>query len=174
MSISGIGSYVNQNIASMQSQQQQIQQQFLSLAQQYQSDALSTEQTAAQNPLAAGTTAGNPLQPQNLVALGAAATPGSPSVPLNGDPLTEEPGASGEGPVQAHFHSFIHAEPGSGSNFSHTQATGFGQTGQSGDASTAQQAYSSVQQDLQQIALNSDLLNAQAATLQVSGLSLTA
>ena len=40
------------------------------------------------------------------------------------------------------------------------------QTLQSGNASTAQQAYSAWQQDLQQVALNSDLVTAQAAAWQ--------
>jgi hypothetical protein len=53
----------------------------------------------------------------------------------------------------------------------------FGQLGQpvqATTASSAQQAYGSLQQDLQQVALNSDLLNAQTAFLQDSVLSVTA
>jgi hypothetical protein len=40
--------------------------------------------------------------------------------------------------------------------------------------STAQQAYGNLQQDLQQVALNSDLLNAQTTFLQDSALSVSA
>jgi hypothetical protein len=47
------------------------------------------------------------------------------------------------------------------------------QTLQSGNASTAQQAYSAWQQDLQQVALNSDLLTAQAAAWQPASASVS-
>lgn len=152
MSVSGISSsnFLNQNIASTQNQQQATQQQFLALAQELQSGNLSQAQTTA-------------LQQQQLQSTAASSAPGSAAAPVNDH-------------VRAHFHHHLREQPGDSDSAQNSSTPSFGQLGQpvqSGSASSAQQAYG-LQQDLQQVALNSDLINAQSALLQESGLSLTA
>jgi hypothetical protein len=190
MSVSGISStsFMNANSASIQSRQQQIQNQFQSLAQQYQNGSLAAEQTATlpQSPLAT---------PQGPFINGTIASPGNSSSSANGP---SSAGPTGTGTVttpgsssttqpsmrQAHGHSHHRRHlgvDGGPENDSDTPNTApFGQLGQAVQASTsassqssAQQAYGSVQQGLQN-ALNSDLITAQSAALQASSISLTA
>jgi hypothetical protein len=162
MSVAGVSStsFTNQGVVNSQNQRQQIQNQFQSMAQQFQSDNLATEQAGA--------------TPQFPSATGPVALPGG-SAPANFSP-------SGWSGVQSGTHA-----PGRGHHRGHScgdsdtdsESTGAPSLGQLGQAiqatnsSSAQQAYGSVQQDLQQIALNSDLITAQSAALQASSLSLT-
>lgn len=158
MSVSGISSssFISQNIANIQNQQQQIQKQFQSLAQEFQSGSLSTEQTTA--------------QPQSPLVTGTLASPGSSS-------SSDGPSGAQPGSPQSHGHAHHHRHLSvSGDPLSETANTSLGQLGQpiqAANSSAAQQAYGSVQQDLQQIALNSDLITAQSAALQASSLSVT-
>lgn len=160
MSVSGISSssFMNLNAASIQNQQQQMQQQFQALAQEFQSGNLSSAQTTAltQNP------------PQ---VSGTLATPTSAPTAASSDVPSSTQTAHGH----SHHHRHIQSDTDSDQDTSTTPSLGqLGQAIQSGSASTAQQAYGSLSQDLQQVALNSDLINAQSAELQSSGLSLTA
>jgi hypothetical protein len=78
-------------------------------------------------------------------------------------------------PVHRHHH--MHGSSQTDTDSDNTSASTLAQLGQPVQAtttSTAQQAYGSLQQDLQQVALNSDLLNAQASFLQDSALSVSA
>ena len=77
----------------------------------------------------------------------------------------------------AHWNHRMHipfqTDADSGSTSSSTLAQ-LGRPVQATTASTAQLAYGNLQQDLQQVALNSDLLKAQASFLQDSALSVSA
>jgi hypothetical protein len=160
MSVSGISSssFMSQNIANIQNQQQQIQKQFQSLAQEFQSGSLSAEQTTA--------------QPQSPLATGTLATPG-------GSSSLDGPSGPQSGSPQSHGHSHHHHRHFNVNGdplYEATNTATFGQLGQpiqEANSPAAQQAYG-VQQDLQQIALNSDLITAQSAALQASSLSVTA
>jgi hypothetical protein len=185
MSVSGISSasFMNANAAYIQNQQRQIQNQFQSLAQQYQNGSLAAEQTAAlpQNPQAT---------PQGPFVSGTIASPGNASAssttPAASGTVATPGGSSTTEPStrQVHGHSHRHRHLGADGgpeNDSDTPNTApFGQLGQAVQASTsspaqssAQQAYGSVQEGLQN-ALNSDLITAQSAALQASSISLTA
>ena len=155
MSVSSIStsSFTNGNVESIPTRQQPTQQQFLALAQQLQSGNLSPAQTAA-------------LQQQQLQtgATSSAASSTSGATPRNDH-------------VRAIFHHHLRPQPGDNEDSSNTTTPSFGQLGQSIQAatsSTAQRAYGSLTQDLQQVALNSDLLGAQSAALQESALSVSA
>jgi len=155
MSIAGISSFLSQNVASIQNQPSKIGQDFQSLAQQLQSSNLSPSQTTA-------------LQP----GLQTGATP-----PLQGSPqhTIQAPTHGGR------FHSNHRLRDPIGTDTSDDGSDSptvnpFGELGQavqSTTASAAQQAYSSLQQNLSQVALNSDLINAQSEALEDHGLSLT-
>lgn len=149
MSVSGISSsiFMNQNTANIQNQQR-LQQQFQQLAQQFQNGDLSPAQTSS-------------LTQNGLPTISAAAE--SQSSSLQSDTSTG----------REHWHHRMHIRAGSDPEQQGTNplSTNPGQT-QPGSASTAQQAYGSLTQDLQQIALNSDLLTAQNGTLESTGLSL--
>ncbi len=158
MSVAGVSStsFMNQNIASCQNQQQQIQKQFRTLALEFQSGNLSTAQTNA--------------LPQSPVAAGTGATPGNSS-PAGWSDVHSESQAHGHW----HHHHGHRVDGDTDSETSNSPSLGqLGQAIQATNSSSAQQAYGSVQQDLQQIALNSDLITAQSAALQASSLSLTA
>lgn len=81
-------------------------------------------------------------------------------------------GSTSSQPVHRHHTSTSQADSDSDSG----STASFGQLGQPVQATTASpaQTYGSLQQDLQQVALNSDLLNAQTTFLQDSALSVTA
>jgi hypothetical protein len=155
MSIAGISSFLSQNPASIQNQQSKIGQDFQSLAQQLQASNLSASQTTGLQPgLQTGTT--SPLQ-------------GVPQQPI----LSPTHGG------HAHSNHRLRDPIGTdtsddGSDTPSTNPFGeLGQGLQSTSASAAQQAYSSLQQNLSQVALNSDLINAQSEALEDHGLSLT-
>ncbi len=163
MSVAGVSStsFMNQNIANCQNQQQQIQKQFQTLAQEFQSGSLSTEQTTA--------------QPQSPLAAGTVATPGS-SMPAGWSDVQSGSQALGHG-HHHHGHHHVDGSTNSESDSDSANSPSLGQLGQAIQAtssSSAQQAYGRVQQDLNQIALNSDPITAQSAALQASSLSLTA
>jgi hypothetical protein len=180
MSVSGISgtSFMNANAASIQSQQRQIQNQFQSLAEQFQNGSLAAEQTVAlpQSP---------PATPQGPFVNGTIALPGNSASSATGTMAT--PGGSSttqSSTRQAHGHSHhrrhLGVEGGPETDSDTPNTAPFGQLGQAVQASTsssaqssAQQAYGSVEQGLQN-ALNSDLITAQSAALEASSISLTA
>jgi hypothetical protein len=126
---------------------QNPQQSFSSLVQQFQSGQLSAQTTSS-------------AQLQG----------GSPAQHIND-------GTTGPSSHGGHRHHGAHFEGQSDSNDSGTTTSPLAQLSQpvqATTASTAQQAYGSLQQDLQQVALNGDLLNAQAEFLQNSALSVSA
>jgi hypothetical protein len=157
MSVSGIFSnFTAQSAASVQNQQR-TQKQFQQLAQELQSGNLSSAQTTT-------------LQSQGLQ------TNPATSLQAGSSTATSAGGTVQSDMLNCHAHSHhrmpIRMSGTSGVQSSNSSSpTEPGQTAQSGIASTAQQSYTNVQQDFQQIALNSDLLNAQSATLESSGLS---
>lgn len=163
MSVAGVSStsFMSQSVANNQNQQQQIQNQFRLLAQQFQTGSLSTEQTNA--------------LPQSPLAVGTVATPGS-STPAGWSDVQSGSQAHGH---WHHHHGHHHVDGGTNSESDSDSANSpslgqLGQAIQATSSSSAQQAYGTVQQDLNQIALNSDLITAQSAALQASSLSLTA
>ena len=142
--ISG-NNYASEQLPSVQNQSQS----FTSLVQQYQSGQLTGQ-----------TTSSSPLQLQG----------GRPAQHLND-------GTTGPSSHGGHRHHRVHFEGQNDSDDSSTSTSSLAQLGQpvqATTASSAQQAYGSLQQDLQQVALNSDLLNAQASFLQDSVLSVSA
>ncbi len=163
MSVAGISSssFANQSIVNGQNQQQPIQNQFQWLAQEFKAGNSSTEQTGA--------------IPPNPTAVGTVATPGSSTI--DG---ASSGGSSNLSASWAHghwHHHHVHANSDADSDSETANSPSLGQLGQpvqGTSSSSAQQAYGSVQQDLNQIALNSDLITAQSAALQASSLSLTA
>ena len=148
---------MNQSAINSQNPQQQIQGQFHLMAQQFQAGNLSAEQTNT-NSLPQGPLAHGILIPRDSSsASGSAGTP---------------PGSQVHGHGHRH-HGFPQDDP--GSEAANSPSLGqLGQAIQATNSSSAQQTYGSVSQDLQQIALNSDLITAQSAALQASTLSLTA
>jgi hypothetical protein len=150
MSVSGISasSFFSQNPANIQNQQR-MRQEFQSLAQEFQSGNLSATQS-------------------NVAALEQGLQTGAST-----SAESSSPGASsGSQNTHLHHHHHMRFRVDAGSDNSATSL--FNELGQTANPSGAQAAYSSLQQDLQQVALNSDLMNAQAAALQASsGISLT-
>jgi hypothetical protein len=150
MFASGISSSAQQNIASFQAQQQQrAQQQFQTLAQQFQSSGLSSAQTTA-------------LSDQSLPANATATAQAGASqtgVSQTGD--SQSCGHSGA----SHFHHRLHIPVDPGSSSTSNQALDdLGSELPSASPSTAQQAYSSLGQNLPQ---------APEIGTQSSGVSLT-
>ena len=126
MFASGISSSAQQNIASFQAQQQQkIQQQFQSLAAEFQSGGLSTAQTTA-------------LQQENLPTSGSSVTSGSSAT----TPTSSSPSCAQSAP--AHWHHRPHIRMDSDSSNSDSQTTDPLEQMFSGDSSSAQQAYSTL------------------------------
>ena len=126
---------------------QNPQQSFSSLVQQFQSGQLSAQTTS-------------PAQLQG----------GLPAQHVND-------GNTGPASHGGHRHHGVHFEGQTDSDDSGATSSPLAQLSQpvqATTASTAQQSYGSLQQDLQQVALNGDLLNAQAAFLQNSALSVSA
>ena len=160
MSVAGVSStsFMNQNTVTSQNQQQN-QNQFRSLTQQLQSGSLATEQTTA--------------VPQSPLAVSSVASPVStPPAGWAGAQL----GTKAHGHGHHHHHGHVRADSDTASDTESADTPSLGQLGQAiqaGNSSSAQQAYGSVQQDLDQIALNSDLITAQSAALQASSLSFT-
>jgi hypothetical protein len=162
MSVSGISSsnLVNYNTTNVQNQQQ-WQAQLQQLGQELQSGNLSALQTSAQ------TTAQT-----ELTALQPGSQSGTTGVQADSSTQTfSPPQATPQHGIHSHAHHFRVAADSDGDSDSTTQdANPLGQI-DTGNASTAQQAYSAWQQDLQQVGLNSDLLTAQSASWQPVSLS---
>ena len=161
MSVSGISSssFLNAHRSNVQNQQQ-WQQEFQMLGQKLLSGRLSS-------PLAAPPSTSQTELAALQQASPAAATPavpiGTPATPIF---FNVPQGTPAHG---IHNRSPHHLRVDAGDNDSNTDTPNSNpleQTLQSGNASTAQQAYSAWQQDLQQVALDSDLLTAQAAAWQ--------
>ena len=164
MSVSGISSssFFNTQSANVQNQQQ-WQKEFQKLGQELQAGNLSSpqasDQTTTQTELAA-------LQP--------ASQTGSTSPAQSSDPasqLLNAPHGTPKHGVFRHSPHHLHVDAGDENSSSTQDSNPLGQPAASGNSATAQQAYSSWQQDLQQVALNSDLLTAQSADWQPVSLS---
>lgn len=99
----------------------------------------------------------------------------SPTHLQGGKPPQHIVGGSANSSQQAHRHHHASASD-TDDDTNSGSSSSFGQLGQPVQATTASTtlASGSLQQDLQQVALNSDLLNAQAAFLQDSALSVSA
>jgi hypothetical protein len=160
MSVSGISSssFFNTPNANVQNQQQ-WQQEFQKLAQELQSGSpaspVATTQATGQTELTA-------LQQASPTATLPTATP-SPA--QSGPSSTQFNVPQGTPKHAIHLHRPHHLQVDAGSE-GDQDSNPLGQASPSGTVSTAQQAYSSWQQDLQQVALNSDLLTAQNADWQ--------
>jgi hypothetical protein len=156
MSVSGISSSSFFNTPSTNVQnQQQWQQQFQKLTQELQAGSLAlpgaTAQTTSQTPIAA------PEPGSQSSATPTAQNTGPGSTLLNAPHGTPK--------HSLHFRHPHRLQVGAG-NDSDQDSNPSAQTVEPGNSSTAQQAYSSWQQNLQQVALNSDLLAAQNAYWQ--------
>jgi hypothetical protein len=167
MSVSGISSsnlanYQSTNVQNPQRWQQVSQQ----LGQELQTGDLSPLQTSAQSTTqTAPQTALSALQPASPNSATPAAPVGTPASPIIFN-TPQGPPAFG---VHAHPPHHLRVDAGDDSR----DGEDSNPLGQSPSASPAsvQQAYSSWQQDWQQVALHSDLLTAQAATWQPVSLS---
>jgi len=148
VSIAGIFSnhMMNQSAASVQNQQRTAQA-FQQMAQELESGNLSGTQAISLQ--------GNAVQ---------ASTAAQPAASVQSDVRNNH----------VHWHRHMHVHAGgesSGQATNTTSASQTGETAQAGITTTAQNSYTNWQQDFQQVALNSDLLKAQSATLESSGLS---
>ncbi len=161
MSVAGIASsnFLNFQNANVPAQQQQFQQTLQQLGQELQTGNLSAAQTTAQNEFAA-------LQQVSPASADPAAPTGTPATPILSNVLqgTAKHGLHGHTP-----HHLVGADDDSDSTTQDSNP--LGQPLPAGSSSSAQQAYSAWQQDLQQVALNSDLLTAQGADWQAVSLS---
>ena len=162
MSVAGIGtsSLFNLSTGSLQNTSQAQQQQFQALAQQLQS----SEFSGSNNNVSA-------LQQEFLQAGGLSA----PSTSSSGVNASNSSNATSSTDLShgGHFHHRLRLRVDSGlegdSNDSSDEWSSLSTT----SPAAAQSAYASTQ-GLQQVALNSDLINAQASLLQSNGISLTA
>lgn len=161
MSVSGISSssFFNNQSSNVQNQQQ-WQQEFQKLAQELQSGSLASPEAATQATTQTELTALQQASPTT------ASPTTTPSPAQSSSPSAQQVNVPQGTPKHAiHFHRPHHLQIDAGSD-GDQDANPLGQAAQSGTASTAQQAYSSWQQDLQQVGLNSDLLTAQNADWQ--------
>ncbi len=161
MSVSGISSssFFNSQNATVQNQQQ-WQQEFQKLTQELQSGTLASPGAIVQTTAQAQTAA-----PQS--APEAIATPNA----QNSDPgslLLNPP--HGTPKHSLHLRRPHHLQVGAG-NDNEDASNATTETASPGNASSAQQAFRSWQQNLQQVALNTDLLTAQSAEWQPVSLS---
>jgi hypothetical protein len=156
MSVSGISSssFFNTPSTNVQNQQQR-QQEFQKLTQELQASSLASPgvaaQPTAQTPIAA-------IQPGSRSSITPTAQNSGP-----GSTLLNAP--HGTPKHSLHFRHPHRLRVGAGKD-SDQDSNPSAQTVEPGNASTAQQAYGSWQQSLQQVALNSDLLAAQNAYWQ--------
>jgi hypothetical protein len=170
MSVAGIGasSIFNLSTGSLQSTSQAQQQQFQALAQQLQS----SEFSGSSNNVSA-------LQ-QEFLQAGGLSAPAASSGGVNASSSSNATSSAASGATSnsgsahaGHFHHRLRLRVDSGlegdSNDSSDEWSSLSTT----SPATAQSAYASTQ-GLQQVALNSDLINAQASLLQSNGISLTA
>ena len=167
MSVSGISSssFFNAQSANIQNQQQQQQwqQEFQKLGQELQAGSLSTPQAAVQTTTQTEFAA---LQPASQTAFTSATQSSDPS-----SQLVNAPQGTPKHGIFRHSPHHLHVDAGDENSSSTPDSNPLGQPASSGNSATAQQAYSSWQQDLQQVALNSDLLTAQSADWQPVSLS---
>jgi hypothetical protein len=136
------------------------------------SNSFATESSpVAQNPRQSFSTALQQAQSNQF-----SSGPASPTQLQGGTPAQHLVGGSTNSSQHAHRHHHASAGSETDDNSDNVTSSPFGQLGQPVQAATASttQATGSLQQDLQQVALNSDLLNAQSAFLQDSVLSVSA
>jgi hypothetical protein len=169
MSVSGISSSNLANLANYQSStnvqnQQQWQAAFQQLGQELQTGNLSPLQTSTQT--ATQTAAQNALQSASPNSTSPATPVGTPASPI----LFNTPQGTPAHGIHARPPHRLRVDAGDDSGSDGEDSNPLGQSPSASPAS-AQQAYSSWQQDLQQVALNSDLLSAQASTIQPVSLS---
>src|SRR5579863_4455985 len=156
MSVSGISSSSFFNPASTNVQNQpQWQQQFQKLTQELQAGSLASPGATAQ------TTAQNPISVLETGSQSSATPAAQNSGP--GSPLLNVPQGTPKHSLHFRHPHRLQVDAGTGSDQDSNPSA---QTLEPGNASTAQQAYGSWQQNLQQVALNSDLLAAQNAYWQ--------
>jgi hypothetical protein len=168
MSVSGISSsnFANYQSTSVQNQQQ-WQQAFQQLGQELQSGNLSPLQTTAQTTESAAQTELTALQSGSANSSTTAAPVGTPASPI----LFNTPQGSPVHGIHARPPHHLRVDAGDDNDSDGQDSNPLGQAAPSASSASAQQAYSSWQQDLQQVALNSDLLTAQAAAWQPVSLS---
>jgi hypothetical protein len=162
MSVSGISSssFFNAQSANLQNQQQ-WQQEFQKLGQELQTGSLSSPQATAQTTAQTELAALQQSSPTNSTASTQSSDSSAPTLAPQGTPKHS---------IHLRTPHHLRVDAGDESDTSTQDSNPLGQTLQSGSSSAAQQAYSAWQQDLQQVALNSDLLTAQSADWQpVSG-----
>jgi hypothetical protein len=156
MSVSGISSssFFNNQSANVQNQQQ-WQQEFQKLTQELQSGILASPGAIVQAT----------AQAQNAAVQPGAQSSATPTAP-NGDPGSLLLNAPHGNPKHSlHLRHPHHLQVGAGSD-SDAGSNPSAETANPANASSAQQAFSSWQQNLQQVALNTDLLSAQSADWQ--------
>ncbi len=161
MSVSGISSssFFNTQGANVQNQQQ-WQQEFQKLTQELQAGSLTSPGATTQTAAQAQAAAPQPGSPSSVTPTAQNNAPGSLLFNLpHGTPK--------HGFHWRHPH---HLQVGAG-NDTDPASSPSAQTLEPGNASSAQHAYTSWQQDLQKIALNTDLLTAQSADWQPVSLS---
>jgi hypothetical protein len=163
MDLSGISSSKLANYPSTNVQNpQQWQQAFRKLGQEQQTGDLSPLQTSAQSATqTAAPTELSALQSASPNSATPAAPVGTPASPI-GFNTPQGPPAYG---IHAHPAHYLRVDAGDDSDSDGKDSNLLGQSPSASPAS-AQQAYSSWQQDLQQVALHSDLLTDQAAAWQ--------
>jgi hypothetical protein len=170
MSVSGIASsslFNDVSSSNVQNQQQWLQA-FQQLGQAVPSASLSIAQTPGQTAAQIkGQTELATLQPPSSPAsLTSPAQSGNPVTPAF-DPRQANPTPG------SHFHFHHRFRVGADQNGATQESDQLAQAFPSATSSTAQQAYTSWQQDLQQVALNTDLITAQSAALQSSATSVS-
>ena len=165
MSVAGISSsnilnYPNPNLLT---QQQQFQQAFQQLGQELQTGNLSALQNTAQ-------TTGQAELAELQQASPASANPTPPGgIPVR--PILNSPQGTPKHGIHGHTPHHLVGAGDDDNDGSTADSNPLAQTLQAGNSSSAQQAYSAWQQDLQQVALNGDLLTAQGADWQPVSLS---
>lgn len=159
MSVSGISSssFFNTQSANLQNQQQ-WQQEFQKLTQELQSGSLASPGASVQSIQAE--TAAQPQSPSSAIPTAQNSDTGSPLLhPPQGTPKHS-----------LHLRRPHHLQVGAGDD-SAVGSNPSAETANPGNASSAQQAFNSWQQNFRQVALNTDLLSAQSADWQPVSLS---
>jgi hypothetical protein len=174
MSVSGISSsslFNDVSTSNVQNQQQWLQA-FQQLGQQIQSSSPSVGQTAGQTP---AQTAAQIKAQTELATLQSPGSPASSPSPTQGsNPVTPAIDPRQANPTPgSHFHFHHRFRVGADQDGATQESDQLAQAFPSATSSTAQQAYTSWQQDLQQVALNTDLITAQSAALQSSATSVS-
>jgi hypothetical protein len=168
MSVAGISSSSLANLGNVNAQNQsQWAEQFQLLEQQLQTGNTSaTAQNTASSEFAALQAQGSPTTPASTTPAVNANAPTSAAGTLNPQPVGPAKWQNTENqPPHSHLHHHFRVDAGDG-NLGSQQSNPLESAYPPGSSSTAQQAYNSWQQDLQQVALNTDLLTAQGADWQ--------